>query len=65
MGYTDKLRGFLSPGRRKGEKRRKPGPKEMVVFGAVAAGFTLAAASGMFYRAEQALADSWYQKSHT
>ena len=63
MGYTDKLRGFLSPGRRKGEKRRKPGPKEMVVFGAVAAGFTLAAASGMFYRAEQALADSWYQKS--
>ncbi len=63
MRYADKIRLFVSRIGQTEGRREKPGLKETAVFGAAAAGLTLLAASGLFYKTEQSLADSWYQRS--
>ena len=45
------------------KEERKPGWKEVLIFLASAAGLTILAMTGIFYKAEQTLADAWYQES--
>lgn len=53
----------MVPAAETGGERKKPGRKEIFLFLAIAAILTLLAASGISYKAEQALADVWYQSS--